>query len=40
MVNTSEVEIQELLNSNVPQCADQRSDFGTKQQKDKELRGI
>jgi len=28
MVNTSEVEIQELLISSVPQCADQRGYFG------------
>ena len=40
MVNTNEVEIQELLNSSVPQCADQRSDFGTEQQRDEELRDI
>ena len=38
MVNTSEVEIRELLNSSVPQCADQIIDFGTEHQKDEELR--
>jgi len=30
MVNTSEVEIQELLNSGVPKFAEQRSDFGSR----------
>ena len=40
MVNTNEVKIQELLNNSVPQNADQRSDFGTEQQRDEELRDI
>ena len=40
-VNSSEVDIQQLLNSDVPQCVvDQRSNFGTEQQKDRELRDI
>ena len=39
IVNSGGSEIQQL-NSNVPQCINQSSDFGTEQQEDRELRGI